>query len=380
MTKILLVSSLDMNLVAFRLPLAHALEHAGHEVAFVCPRGNHADVLNQEGFRTIEWELERFGMNPFKEIQSIRDLARIYRAEWPGVVQHFTIKPNLYGPISAKLAKVPQVIETWTGLGFLFTPAPKARLLRAILVPVFRMLLRRATHWNVLQNTDDLDSLTRAGLVRRQYSSVVPGSGVNTEIFRPPLDGERGPKSEERPVRVLLAARLLWDKGIGEYVQAAQAARRVGLNAEFAIAGDADPSNPSGIPEGTVERWRQEGAVELLGHRDDMPELLREFDIAVLPSYHEGVSRFLLEAASTGLPLVATDIAGCRTVVHDGENGTIVPVEDASALTDAIIRLVQDPELRATFGAASRELVMDQLSEELITDRYVDVYRRLGIA
>lgn len=380
MAKILLVSSLDFNLFKFRLPLARALQGKGHEVVLVCPPGTHTGLLEQEGFRVIEWGLQRFGVNPVREIGAIRSLSRIYRAESPDAVQHFTIKPNLYGPISAKLAKVPHVIDTWTGLGFLFTPARKARLLRVGLVPLFRVILRSARHWNVLQNTDDLETLARLGLVRRQYCSVVPGSGVDTELFRPVLAEERPLKAEDgRPVRVLLAARLLWDKGIGEYVRAAQAVRRLGINAEFAIAGEVEPANPSGIPRETVERWRQDGDVVLLGHRDDMPELLRNTDVAVLPSYHEGVPRFLLEAASTGLPLVATDIAGCKTVVQEGENGFIVPLRDTDALTTALVRLAEDNELRLRFGSASRQLVEERFSEEQITSQYVDVYRRMGV-
>ncbi len=380
MAKILLVSSLDFNLFKFRLPLARALQSEGHEVALVCPPGTHTGLLEQEGFRVIEWGLQRFGVNPLREVRAIRSLSRIYRAESPDAVQHFTIKPNLYGPISARLAKVPHVIDTWTGLGFLFTPAKKARMLRVGLIPLFKVLLRWARHRNVLQNTDDLDELARLGLVRREYCSVIPGSGVNTETFRPVAAGERNPVVEtDQPLRVLLAARLLWDKGIGEYVQAAQAVRHLGINAEFAIAGEVEPANPSGIPSETIERWRQEGDVVLLGHRDDMPELLRNTDVAVLPSYHEGVPRFLLEAASTGLPLVATDIAGCKTVVQEGENGFIVPLQDTDALTTALVRLAEDKELRLRFGSASRRLVEERFSEEQITSQYVDVYRQMGV-
>jgi glycosyltransferase involved in cell wall biosynthesis len=380
MTKILLVSSLDMNLIAFRLPLAHALQREGHEVAFVCPPGDRTSVLEQEGFRTIEWDIKRFGINPVSEIQAIRRLARIYRTESPDVVQHFTIKPNLYGPVAAKLAKVPHVIDTWTGLGFLFTPAKKARFLRMGLIPVLRVLLRSARHSNVFQNTDDLNTLADLGLVRREYCSVVPGSGVNTEVFQPALKRESGSEGTgSHSIQVLLAARLLWDKGIGEYVQAAKAIRESGVDAEFAIAGDLDPNNPSGIPSDTVERWREEGDVVFLGHRSDMSELLRSADIAVLPSYHEGVPRFLLEAASTGLPLVATDIAGCKTVVHEGENGFIVPRQDADALTRAIRLLTEDESLRMRFGTESRRLAEEQFAEEQITSLYLDVYRQMGV-
>jgi glycosyltransferase involved in cell wall biosynthesis len=379
-TKILLVSSLDTNLIAFRLPLAHALKREGHEVAFVCPPGDRTSVLQQEGFRTITWDIKRFGTNPISEVQAIRRLARIYRTESPDVVQHFTIKPNLYGPVAARLAKVPYVIDTWTGLGFLFTPTKKARFLRMGLIPVLRVLLRSARHSNVFQNTDDLDTLADVGLVRRELCSVVPGSGVNTEIFRPALATESHHEGAlSHPVRVLLAARLLWDKGIGEYVQAAKAIRQMGVDAEFAIAGDLDPSNPSGIPSDTVERWREEGDVIFLGHRNDMPDLLRDTDVAVLPSYHEGVPRFLLEAASTGLPLVATDIAGCRTVVRDGENGIIVPRKDTVALTRAIRLLAQDEQMRTRFGTSSRRLAEEEFAQEQITSRYLDIYHQMGI-
>jgi glycosyltransferase involved in cell wall biosynthesis len=176
-----------------------------------------------------------------------------------------------------------------------------------------------------------------------------------------------------------MASRLLWDKGVCEFVQMTRILRQNGVKARFLVAGAPDGGNPSNIDEETIERWKREGSVEFLGHRDDMPALLSEVNIAVLPSYHEGVPKFLLEAAATGLPLVATDIEGCRVIVREGFNGLLVPPRDVSALADAVQHLLQDEELRERFGKASRRIAVEKFSEGIVNRQYLDLYRRLEI-
>ncbi len=197
-------------------------------------------------------------------------------------------------------------------------------------------------------------------------------SGVDTRRFSPCQDGH-----SSTPV-VLMASRLLWDKGVGEFVQAARHLRARGVEAQFWIAGAPDEGNPACLPDNVLIAWRREGVVEFLGHRSDMPELLRQASIAVLPSYHEGLPRFLLEAAATGLPLVATDIEGCRLVVRDGLNGLLVPPKDSHKLAEAIRTLLKDPPLRWRMGKASRAIAESKFDEKKIIAQSLAVYREVA--
>ena len=371
--KVLLVSSLDWSLYNFRLPLAQALREHGCEVAFACPIGKYTPMLQELGFRVLNWPLRRRSLNPVLEALAIRDLLRLYQMETPDLVHHFTIKPNVYGTIAARLAKVPRVLNTWTGLGFTFTQAPLARLLRLGLVPLMRYLYRNGRVWTVFQNEENLQSMMALHCLAPERASLIATSGVDTSKFSP-----RGDASSGTPV-VLMAARLLRDKGVQEFVLAATLLRQRNIAVRFQLAGAPDPGNPASFNEEDLSRWAETGALEVLGHQDNMPELLRGADIAVLPSYHEGAPRFLLEAAATGLPLVATDIPGCRTMVRPGVNGLLVPPRDPHGLADAIADIAIDSTLRARMGAASREIAVNEFDQERVVEEYLALYRQLGL-
>jgi glycosyltransferase involved in cell wall biosynthesis len=306
-------------------------------------------------------------------VRSLLHLVRLYRREAPDAVHHFTIKPNVYGTIAARLARVPRVLNTWTGLGFAFTQAPLARLLRLGLVPLTRYLYRDRRVWTVFQNEENLQVLLGLRCVAPERTCVIATSGVDTSALTPRSSAPSG-----TPV-VLMAARLLRDKGVQEFVDAAALLRQRGVTARFQLAGWLDPGNPASFSEADVNRWAATGVVDILGHRDDMPGLLRGADIAVLPSYHEGAPLFLLEAAATGLPLVATDIPGCRIMVRPGVNGFLVRPRDPQALAEAIADLAADPALRTRMGAASREIAVNEFDQYRIVNQYLDVYRRLGL-
>jgi len=374
MRRVALVSHWDWVLYNFRLPLAKRLRARGLDVTFVCPRGDYVEALQAAGFGWAPWPLSRRGMNPAGETASLMRLSALYRRQRFSAVQHFTIKPILYGSLSAALARTPAVINTFTGLGFLFSDDPRARGLRRLVFPFLRRLLHHGSTQTVFQNQADRARLVGDGLAPVARTHVIPGSGVDVKKFTPAMR-----RSSDGDVVVLMAGRLLFDKGVGEFVDSARRLRGGRFKTRFWIAGTADEGNPRCVPADVLDRWRREGAVELLGHRDDMPELLQQASIAVLPSYHEGVPRFLLEAAATGLPLIGSDIDGCRTIIRDGVNGLLVPPRDAESLVRAISRLVSDPELRARMGAASRDVAVAEFEEETILDGYEAVYRRLGV-
>ena len=286
----------------------------------------------------------------------------------------FTIKCAVYGSLAARVAGVPARVNAVAGMGYVFiSNDTKARVLR----PLVRALLRTALDGDnarlVLQNPDDVALFEAAGLVDRDHVRLIPGSGVDCSRFVA-RDGQRDPT---RPLRVLLAARLLWDKGLAEYVEAARRLRGEGRAIEFLLAGDPDPGNPAAVPESTVRGWADEGVLQWLGHVDDMAGLFASVDVVVLPSYREGLPKGLIEAAACALPLVTTDVPGCREVVSDGVDGLLVPVRDAAALAAAIARLHDDPELAARLGKAARAKALAEFDEQIVIARTLAVYREL---
>lgn len=370
--RVALVAHWDWVLFNFRLPLARRLHELGAEVVFVSPPGRYVPLLERAGFRWTGWAVARRSLDPLAEAAAVVRLARLYRRERFDCVHHFTIKPVLYGTLAARLARVSRVIDTFTGLGFLFSEAGVARLLRAGVLPLLRWALHRPAVLTVFQNAEDRDRFVGAGLVPARRTRVIAGSGVDVARFAP------GPPADGVPV-ALLAARLLWDKGVAEFVDAARRLRASGTEARYWVAGEADPGNPKSIAVEQLKRWVEEGPVEFLGHRADMPELLRQVHVAVLPSYHEGVPKFLLEAAAAGLPLVGSDIPGCRAVIEPEANGLLVPPRDPEALAAALGRLLRDSSLRRAMGAAARATAVERFDERLIVGQYEALYREAGV-
>jgi glycosyltransferase involved in cell wall biosynthesis len=319
--------------------------------------------------------MNRRSLNPLRELGLLWHLWRLFRRERPALVHGFTIKCAVYGSIAARLAGVPARINAVAGMGYVFSSDDvKARLLR----PLVRVLLRLALGGRgarlILQNPDDVALFERARLVDGAQVRLIAGSGVDCARFAPrPRDRER----RDGPARVLLAARLLWDKGIGEFVTAARQLRDEGRAVEFLLAGDPDPGNPAAVPEAALQAWVDEGVLQRLGHVDDMPALLATVDMVVLPSYREGLPKGLIEAAACALPLVTTDVPGCRDVVSDGVDGMRVPVRDAGALARAIAKLLDDPALAARLGAAARVKALERFDERIVIARTLEVYAEL---
>jgi glycosyltransferase involved in cell wall biosynthesis len=258
-------------------------------------------------------------------------------------------------------------------MGYVFTSADrKARMLR----PVVRALLKLALGGRgarlVLQNPDDATLFERVRLVDPADVRLIRGSGVDCRAFQP--DPHPRPP---RPLRVLLPARLLWDKGLAEFVHAARLLRAQGRGIQFLLAGDPDPGNPAAVPASEVEAWVREGILQWLGHVDGMPALLRSVDVVALPSYREGLPKGLIEAGACGCALVATDVPGCREVVSHEVDGLLVPARDAGALAAAIARLDDDPALRARLAEAGRRKILEQFDERIVLRDTLAVYREL---
>jgi len=378
MRKVLLVAHWDWVLHNYWLPVAGALRDLGCEVTFVCPFGDYTERLQSAGYACIHWPVKRHGLNPVQEAFALMRLIRIYRRIRPDAVHHVTIKPNLYGTIAARVANVGAIVDVFNGLGYLFSTDLQARWLRSLLLPILRRALDTPSAMTIFESRTDRDALVQRDVIAEKRTVIISGTAVNTTAFRPRGNG-RPAHDSSRPV-ALLAGRLLRDKGINEFVEAARRLKRTDADWRFWIAGVPDTSNPNSVSEQELNQWQQEGTIEFVGQRDDMPKLLRQVDIAVLPTYYnEGLPRFLLEAAATGLPLVATNIEACRLIVRDGINGFLISPRDVDELAHAMTRLLADEGLRQRFGRASRPIVVQGFSEEKVVRQYLRLYRDMGI-
>lgn len=343
----------------------------------VSPPGQYGKLLEKEGFRWYSIDMDRRSLNPLDELSVIRQLIVLFCSEKPDIVHGFTIKCAVYGALCASLSGVKAIVGAVAGLGYVFTSRDiKARLLR----PVVRALLRGVLNGNrtrlILQNPDDLEMFVEARLVEKERIRLIKGSGVDCERFQPL--GRTADDELHQPMVVLFAARLLWDKGIKEYVDAARLLRDENREIRFLIAGEPDSGNPAAVGMDALERWVDEGIVEWVGHVDDMPKLFAQVDAMVLPSYREGLPKTLIEAGACGLPLVTTDVPGCREVVtHNGVDGFKVPVRDYRALAAAIRSLDDDSNLRLKLGARARERALEEFDERIVIDKTISVYREL---
>jgi len=369
--KVLLFANTDWYLYNFRLSLAEALRSNGAEVVLVSPGGKYSERFRRAGFRWISFPLVRRRLNPLAEFITVLRLVRLYRRERPEIVHHFTIKCVVYGSIAARFAGIKGVVNALTGLGHVFTDnGAQARLLRVIVQTSCRPFLRSTQV--IFQNPEDHRGFVNCGMVEESAGHLIRGSGVNVDRFKPcPTRRLSGNKY------VLLASRLLRAKGVAEYVEAAQLVRQEMPQAVFLIAGEADPGNPGSVPQEVIDRWRDGNDVEILGHCEDMQALIEMADLITLPTYYgEGVPRILVEAAASGKPLVATDMPGCREIVHPKLNGLLVPARDSRALANAIKEILSDDICRERMGRFSRQLACEQFSETQVIRATMQVYRR----
>lgn len=368
--KLLLFANTDWYLYNFRRSLAVALRDAGHEVLLISPGGPYGEKLRALGLRWQPLPMDRRSLNPFREAFLLWHLQRLFRRERLDIVHGFTIKCAVYGSLAARLAGVPARVNAVAGMGYVFTSGSlKARLLRPVVRGLLKLALGGHNARLILQNPDDVALFERAGLVDATQVRLIRGSGVDCSRFRP--DASRAASGR---LRVLLPARLLWDKGLAEFVEAARMLRSQGRGIDMLLAGEPDPGNPAAVPEHEIRAWVGEGLVQWLGHVDDMPALLRSVDIVALPSYREGLPKGLIEAAASGCALVTTDVPGCREVVADGVDGLLVPVRDGVALAGAIARLHDDPALRARLAEAAVRKALACFDERIVVRDTMAVY------
>lgn len=367
MKKILLIANTDWYLYRFRLSLAQALREAGHEVLLVSPSGPYVPAIEAENFPHVTWQVGRQTLNPFGEAKAIFQLFRIYRHQKPDLVHLHTIKPVLYGSLAAKMANIPFTVRSITGRGYIFLGTDlRARFLRPIVRQFFRFALQGTPGATIFENETDLQYFLSEKLVRFQSAHLIQGVGVDTDHYT------TIPETTETPL-VVLASRLLWDKGVDTFVEAASLLRSR-LSARFALVGGPDPGNPASIPVEVLKKWVDDGLVEWWGWQTDMRTVFEKCHLVTLPSLAEGVPTVLLEAAATGRAIVTTDAPGCREVVRHGVNGLLVPPRDPAALADALQTLLENPQLRREMGQRGREIVEREFSSEIVIEKTLKVY------
>lgn len=374
-TRVVLFANTDWYLYNFRLSLARRIRQGlDAEVWIACPDGPYRTTLEAEGFRWIPIALRRRSLNPWHDLAAAWKLAKALRRIQPHLLHAFTLKSILVGNLATWAAAVPRVVNAFTGLGSLYGGRRADYLLaRKLLALFFRLFLGRAGARTIFQNPEDLAQV-RALVGHSDSFRLIPGSGVDTRRFHPP---------EEPPgaVVVLLVSRLIRDKGIQAFCEAASLVHVDMPQVRFQVAGTVDPGNPSSFTQAEIDRLSKlHPMTEFLGQREDMPELFRGAALAVLPAQaREGLPRSLIEACASGLPLVASDVEGIREVLLHGQNGLLVPPGDVQALASAWIEILQDPLRRSAMGRASRALALEHFDQEKVLEATLAVYAELGL-
>jgi glycosyltransferase involved in cell wall biosynthesis len=367
--RLLYVVTEDWYFLSHRLPMARAARDAGFEVHVATRVVDGAAAIRAEGFVLHPVPFVRGRISLFGTIATIRALHQVHRAVAPAIAHHVALQATVLGSLAA-LGRAVGCVNALTGLGYTFTSGnAKALLLRPVIGTLLRPLLNRPKQFVLVQNPDDRNGVLSLGIAAERIV-LIPGSGVDVETLQP-MPEPQGPPT------VAYVGRLLADKGIHALIGAFRLLRGRGSNVELLLAGTPDPANPASVSNQEAASWGQEPGITWLGHVDDISALWARAHIAVLPSRREGLPKSLLEAAACGRPMIATDVPGCREVVHPGKTGVLVPVDDERALADAIEALAASQELRARYGAAARQLAVERFSAHAIGAQTVDLYRRL---
>jgi len=361
--KIAIVLNTSWNIYNFRLGLIKALLAEGHEVIAIAPIDEYTPKLVELGCVYEEVKMDSRGANPVKDIALTFELFKIYKRQKPDVILQYTIKPNIYGTFAASLLKIP-VINNVCGLGTAFL---NKNLVSKIAIAMYKLAFR-FPKLIFFQNSDDKKFFLDSKIIKNTATDVLPGSGIDVNAFVP-----KNKTYKEAPFTFLLISRLIHDKGILEYINAIKMLKSKGVDAKFQLLGQIDTEHTRGIERELIDQWIQQGAVEYLGAVDDVKPYINNSDCIVLPSYREGTPRSLLEAASSGKPIVATDVAGCNNVVTNNVNGFLCKSKNAEDLANTMEKmLLQDEESIKAMSKASRKIAITRFDEKFVIDKYLD--------
>ena len=369
--RLLFIVNVDWFFCSHRLPIAIEAIKRGYEVHIATEVTNRGDELQRQGLHVHPISIRRGYGSVRGEIATLRQLIRVCRKVRPDIAHLITIKPVLLGSFAARFAAVPSVVAAISGQGFVsLAEGWRARLRRSLVATLYWLAFRRSGLTVIFQNKTDQASLSQMARLSDDQCALIRGSGVDLNLFseRPLPDG---------PPCALMACRLLTDKGVWEFVQAAEDLKSKGFPGRFVLVGDIDPDNPASLTQDDVDTIRRTGAVELWGHREDMASVLPEAHVVVLPSYREGLPKVLVEAAACGRAVVTTDVPGCRDAITPDETGILVPARSTADLADAMHRLLTDPAAIRSMGRKSRELAETAFGIDMIVEQHLTVYKEL---
>jgi glycosyltransferase involved in cell wall biosynthesis len=370
--RLLFLVTEDWYFISHRLPLALAAKAAGYEVIIASRFGEHRKRLEAEGFSLRPISMRRRGASLLDEVLSIVELRRLYREVAPDIIHHVALKPVVFGSLAASGLQGVWLVNAVAGLGFLFSSdRTSVRLVRPMVHFALRCLLRRPRSIVIVQNSSDREELIKHGRLDPSRVRLIPGAGVDLECF------VSAPEPTGVPI-VAFAGRMLWSKGVGDFVEAARLLRTRGVAGRFVLIGEPDVGSRDAVPRETLDAWAREGLVELWGRRGDMPAVLMSVHVVCLPSvYGEGVPKILLEASACARPIVTTDRPGCRDAVRQGETGLLVPPGDRGQLASALERLLLNPALRRRFGEAGRRLAEREFDVKTVVATTLAIYSEL---
>jgi len=371
MTKLHFVVNEDWAFISHFYERAVAAQSAGYKVGISAHLGEKRAVLEDAGFTLYPHHISRSGTNPLREIRNLLAMVKVFRKSQPDIIHLIALKPIVIGAIAARIYGKAQVVCAPIGMGYLFSSNdPKARLLQ----PIIRLMLRRILNLKnthvIIENDEDCESLISGKFVRRSNIQVIKGAGVDFDSYK------AIPENLETQV-VTMFARVLRDKGVLDFVEAAKIVRHKFPYAIFQLVGDCDPGNPTSFSENEVRSWESAGSIKWLGYRTDVPELLAASNIVCLASYREGLPKTLIEACAAQRAIVATDVTGCREVVSHGSNGLLVPVRDPQKLAEAISELLIDPIQRTAFAKSGRLRAETEFASSIVIEQTLAVYKKV---
>nr|WP_166177841.1 glycosyltransferase family 4 protein [Altererythrobacter segetis] len=353
--------------VSHRLPIARAAKDAGYDVLVACPDSAATERIERAGLRHVPIRGYRGLAGVIRELAALLAVMRLLRRERPDLVHLITAKPILFGGIAARLAAIP-VVAAISGMGYAFTgPEDRVPRLKRVLLAGYRAALHRPKAYAIFQNDADRSFFRQQNICWPGRDLLIPGSGVDLDLFDPK------PPPQRRP-RVVLPARMLRDKGVFEFVEAARLLREQGYEADFCLQGSPDGGNPTTIPEETLRDWDRSGVIRWNGHSDNVPGFLELADIVVLPSYREGLPKTLIDAAAAGRPTVTTDLPGCRAAILPEQTGLLCAAADARDLAEKIAMLLDDPVRRLEMGRKGRAFAEQRFDIRTIVAQHLDVY------
>ncbi|MFN6943719.1 MAG: glycosyltransferase family 4 protein [Cytophagaceae bacterium] len=368
--KIAIIANTSWNIYNFRLGLAQALIKEGHEVLAISPNDEYSSGFSSSCIQHIPIDIEARGSNPFKDLRLIYRFYAIFKTHKPDLLLQYTIKPNIYGTLAAKFRGIP-CINNVSGLGTVFL---HDNLTSKIAKALYKLAFSYP-HKVFFQNKEDQKLFINMGLVNEFRTGLVPGSGINLIKFKPVLTNKKNPQQEFVFITV---ARLLYDKGIKEYAEAAEVLKNEGIKARFQILGALDKNPSLGIPEEWINKWQKKGIIEYLGFCDQVIEYMAKADCVVLASYREGTPKSLLEALALGKPVIATDVPGCKDTVVNGVNGYICKAKDPADLADKMKKMISlDESDHWNMGLESRKLAEEKFDEKIVIQKYLEEIKNI---